>query len=208
MGHIQPLRLTWNQVRKEVEDFRAKYVNPPDKIPVPIIEIAEFDLRLAINPQPGLRHRSDIEAFLESDLQTLTIDQELYEDPRQEKRLRFTYAHEIRHLVLHKKQIEKTKFKTEQEWIEFRLKMKEEDNSWFERQANEFAGRLLVPKNHLTNEIKKHRDGIRKYREMIDNGDEPLKDAVSRLVCDAFFVSSAVVYRRINAEQIWDDLRL
>ncbi len=117
MGNIQPLRLSWSQVRKQAEEFRDKYVNPPDKIPVPIIEIAEFDLRLTINPQPGLRHRSDIEAFLESDLKTLTVDQELYEDPRQEKRLRFSYAHEIGHLVLHQSQIEKTKFETEQEWI-------------------------------------------------------------------------------------------
>lgn len=208
MVSVQPVRLSWPDIWRQAEEFREEFVRPPDKIPVPIIEIAEVDLRLRINPQPGLRHRSDIEAFLESDLKTLCIDQELYEDPKQEKRLRFTYAHEVGHLVLHKNQIEGIQFESEEEWIRFRTEMNEEDNSWFERQAHEFAGRLLVPKNQLIDKIREHSDGIREYRDKTSDNEEALKDVISKLICDDFFVSAGVIYRRINAERIWDSLSL
>ncbi len=174
---------------------------------MPIIEIAEIDLNIRINPQPGLRHRSDVEAFLESDLRTLCIDQDLYEDPRQEKRLRFTFAHEIGHLILHRIEISQIQFAGIEEWVDFRIKMKEEDNRWFESQAYEFAGRLLVPRNQLIDKIKEKSDGIQKYRDIADD-EEALKDAISKLICDDFFVSAAVIYRRINAEKIWDELSM
>ncbi|MEE9167483.1 MAG: ImmA/IrrE family metallo-endopeptidase [Candidatus Neomarinimicrobiota bacterium] len=207
MTNILPPRLSWDHIRDEAEKFRQEYVRPPDKIPVPIIEIAEIDLNIRINPQPGLRHRSDVEAFLESDLRTLCIDQDLYEDPRQEKRLRFTFAHEIGHLILHRIEISQIQFAGIEEWVDFRIKMKEEDNRWFESQAYEFAGRLLVPRNQLIDKIKEKSDGIQKYRDIADD-EEALKDAISKLICDDFFVSAAVIYRRINAEKIWDELSM
>lgn len=85
--------------------------------------------------------------------------------------------------------------------------MKEEDNSWFERQANEFAGRFLVPKQRLIEELEKNREKIQLYRELSgNNNDDKLKDAISKVICDVFCVSSQVIYRRINAEKVWDQL--
>ncbi len=82
--------------------------------------------------------------------------------------------------------------------------MKEEYDSRFEWQAHEFAGRLLVPKKELINEIEKLKDKIYQFREMsIREDEEMIKDAVSRIICGKFQVSYQVIYRRISSENIW-----
>ena len=36
--------LKWSSIREKAEEFRKKYVDPIDLVPVPIIEIIEFEL--------------------------------------------------------------------------------------------------------------------------------------------------------------------
>lgn len=206
---MKPLRLSWPEIRSTAEEFREKYVAPVDLVPVPIIEIVEFDLGLEIQMKPGLIENNDIDAFLGKNLKTLFIDKNLYFDQKRENRLRFTMAHEVGHLFLHKTNIEQAPFSNESEWIKFRTNLHEEDNSWFERQANEFAGRLLVPKKRLCEELEKNRSKIEKYKNIAgDDSDDNLKDAISRVICSVFAVSSQVIYRRINTERVWEDLKL
>jgi len=90
-------------------------VHPPDLVPVPIEEILEFDLGIVPCPQKGLLQEIDVDGFLSKDLKRLFIDADVYNDPRQENRLRFTCAHEIGHLVLHKEQIQNCEFRSEEE---------------------------------------------------------------------------------------------
>lgn len=184
-------------------------MKPPEKVPVPIIDIVEFDLQISVNPTARLMAECDLEAFLETSLKVIHIDQDIYMDRRYENRLRFTLAHEVGHLVLHKKEIMNAPFKTEKEWIRFRTDIREEDNLWFERQAHEFAGRLLVPKPRSVAELEKNRDKINQYRELTSHDDDdPLKDAISKVICGVFGVSSQVIYRRINSEKVWEELKL
>ena len=204
-----PLRLSWAEIREKAEQFRKYYVNPTDKVPVPIIDIVEFDLGLEIIPKPRLKVTCDLEAFLSKNLTTIYIDQSLYMSSRYENRLRFTLAHEVGHLILHKKQILSAPFENEEEWIRFRTNINEEDNLWFERQAHEFSGRLLVPKSRLVKELEKNRDKVNQYRELTNqNDDDQLKVAISKVICGVFGVSSQVIYRRINSEKVWDVLKL
>lgn len=116
---MKPVRISWAEIRKKVEEFRKNWVKPVYKVPVPIIEIVELDLGIDVNPIAGLQSRCDLDAFLERDLSTICIDHDLYMETRQENRLRFTLAHELGHLVLHKEEIRNAPFGTEEEWIVF-----------------------------------------------------------------------------------------
>jgi hypothetical protein len=202
LPHIRPPRLTWASVREHAEEFRTRYVDPVDFLPVPIIEIVELKLKLTPIPIFRLLEEIDIDGFLTKDLMSICVDRDVYENPRKENRLRFTFAHEIGHLVLHRKEIQLCRFRTPADWIRFRDDFEEDDLSWFELQAYEFAGRLLVPRNPLTQEIEMLSKKIREYKKLARGNEEQIIQAVSRLVCKKFGVSADVIARRIKSEKI------
>jgi len=198
--------LKWSFIRRQAEGFRSKYVKPANHLPVPIIEIVELALNISPYPIIGLMERIDIDGFLTRDLKNICIDQDIYMDERREKRLRFTYAHEVGHLILHENEIRKCDFRTPDMWIHFHEDFLAEDLNWFEQQAREFGGRLLVPPNELTSEILSYRDKINEFKSQTDS-EEDLIEALSRLVCDKFAVSSQVIQRRIRSEKIWPKIK-
>ncbi len=171
---LEPPRLKWEFIRQKAEEFRRSYVNPIDLVPIPIIEIVELKLRIHPIPKAGLKRSIDIDGFLTNDLKNICIDLDVYEDERQISRLRFTYAHEIGHLILHENEIRQCDFRTPEDWIHFHEDFLEDDLNWFEQQAYEFAGRLLVPKEELIREIKKHQKKIDEYRSIMAEGEEEL----------------------------------
>jgi len=206
---IKPRKIPWVDIRNQAEAFRQKYVNPVDQVPIPIEEIIEFKLSLEIQPIEGLSSQIDVDGFLANDLQTIFVDKKIYLDERYYRRLRFTYAHEIGHLILHKNEISNCHFRSETDWLQFRRDMSEDDLFWFEQQAYEFAGRLLVPKDQLIKSIENQRENIIKYRELSEfPDDDMLIRALSRIICDFFQVSEQVVHKRISAEKIWKDLKI
>jgi len=200
--HIRPPRLTWPQVREKADEFRARHVDPVDLLPVPIIEIVEIELRLTPIPVFRLLEEVDIDGFLTKDLKSICIDQDVYENPRKENRLRFTFAHEVGHLVLHEKEIQLCRFRTSTDWMRFRDDFEEEDLLWFEQQAYEFAGRLLVPRRPLIEEIERLTPKIEDFRRRGGSDDEQIIQAISRSVCKRFAVSADVVARRIKSEKL------
>lgn len=202
MTHIRPPRLTWPQVRDKAEEFRAAYVTPIDLIPIPIVEIVELALKITPIPVFRLLEDIDIDGFLTKDLQSICIDQDLYENPRKDNRLRFTFAHEIGHLVLHKSEIQMCRFRTSRTWKRFREDFEEDDLMWFELQAYEFAGRLLVPKGSLLSEIHLLEPRIREFRARGGIDEEQIIQAVARSINKKFAVSSDVIARRIKSERI------
>jgi Zn-dependent peptidase ImmA (M78 family) len=204
---IKPQRLTYLEIRERADNFRKQYASPEDVIPLEIEEIIEFNLKLDILPIDGLKQTADIDAFLSNDLSKIYVDNGIYNDDRYTNRLRFTYAHEIGHLVLHKEEIENCEFQNADEWVKLRLEMPEEDLSWFEFQAHEFAGRLLVPRNILLEKVEDHAEKIEQFLELSENGiDDLLFDTISRIICDDFGVSSEVIKRRLVKEKIFEEL--
>ena len=137
---------SYNQLRQFADKFLAEY-NSHDLIPVPIEEIAEVSLGLGIIPIPGLQRAFEIEGFIDSDLSAITVDQFVLEN--RAKRYRFTLAHEIGHLYLHRTILEQVKFSSIEEWKRFQLDVDSEDYNWLEWQAYCFAGLVLVPPGHL-----------------------------------------------------------
>lgn len=205
---IETPRLRWDFIREKTEEFRRRFVDPVDMIPVPIIEIVELKLHIEPIPIYGLMERIDIDGFLTRDLKNICIDNDIYMDPRKENRLRFTYAHEVGHLILHENEIKQTDFRTAEDWIHFREDFLEEDLNWFESQAYEFAGRLLVPKERLIGEIQKLREKIIEFKVLAGDEEENLIEAISGVICDKFKVSRDVIQKRIRKENIWKKLKL
>lgn len=199
---LEAPRLTWDFIRNKAEEFRNNYVDPVDLVPVPIIEIVELQLGIHPIPKAGLKNRIDIDGFLTKDLKNICVDLGIYMDERQINRLRFTYAHEVGHLILHEREIRQCDFRTEEDWIHFHEDFLKDDLNWFEQHAYEFAGRLLVPKEKLITEIQNHQDKIDEYRSIIGDGQEELIEAISREICIIFKVSWKVIQKRIRKENI------
>jgi len=199
---IQAPILKWPFIQEKAEEFRNKYIDPVFLIPVPIIEIVELKFNIKPIPICSLMERIDIDGFLTRDLKNICIDNDIYMDPRRENRLRFTYAHEIGHLILHENEIKKTTFRTPEDWIHFREDFLEEDLNWFESQASEFAGRLLVPKERLIEEIQGLQKKIKVFRTLAGDEEENLIEAISGVICNKFKVSRDVIQKRISKEKI------
>jgi len=205
---LEPPRLRWDFIREKAEEFRRRYVNPINLIPVPIVEIIELKLKIEPIPIHDLMRKIDIDGFLTNDLKNICIDCDIYMDERQENRLRFTYAHEVGHLVLHENEIKQCDFRTPEDWIHFHEDFLVDGLNWFENQAREFAGRLLVPKEELIKETFSHRDRIIEYKSLVNNGEEDLIEAISGVICNKFNVSRAVIQKRIRKENILEELNL
>jgi len=202
-ANLTPKRLSWPEVWEQAEIFRKQYVKPIDLIPVPIEKIIEVDLGLEIAPKEGLKSKCDIEGFITCDLKTIVVDNATFNDSRYENRLRFTLAHEIGHFILHSDQISKMKFRESKDWIDFNLRQDNDNIDWLERQAKQFAGRLLVPNNLLIKLVRQNQDKIDLFHSTFPgNSEEVLIDHLAASICKPFGVSADVIKRRIFYEKI------
>lgn len=164
--------LNSKQVQVKAEEFRQRYVESPDLVPVPIVTIVESDLGLTVRMLEGLLTKLDMDGYLTSDLTEIHIDHQIYWDERYNNRCRFTFAHEAGHYFLHGDYISAQDLKNAEEWIEFRRQLDEEEHNWFEWQANEFAGRLLVPRERLKNELENVRSLIIQAKQSMPHVDD------------------------------------
>jgi len=126
-------------------------------------------------------------------------------DDRYYKRVRFTIAHEIGHLVLHRSNIDLVRFLSDDDWKGFRLNLLDEPLRWFEIQASEFAGRLLVPIDHLIEAFKEARLEIIRKNSSWDApkmDDEELLSIIASGIASKFGVSSEVIERRLRKENV------
>ena len=190
---------------KRADDFR-KSLAPEgcDLLPINILYVADVILKLDIIELPDLFASQHIDAALLPDLSGIYIDQEELrawdrEDHWIEKRLRFSVAHEIGHYVLHAKLL-KNKFSSIEEFKEW---AKDRENySAAEYQADEFAGRLLVPREILLKEYdlycRKTGEADPEWRNI-----EGVREHVARKLAPRFGVNYQVLETRFDRENIW-----
>jgi Zn-dependent peptidase ImmA (M78 family) len=90
-----------------------------------------------------------------------------------ERRQRFTMAHELAHFVLHKKYVEKNK-------IEEQILLRSNDTNKREKEANDYASNLLMPK--------------KSFADFLSTGNKTIED-----LADCFNVSIAAArYRAVK----------
>lgn len=190
---------SYEDLRKKANEFLHEH-HLSGNVPTPIEEIVEFDFGINIVPVLGLQREFEVEGFISSDLKNIYVDEYVYTD--RITRYRFTLAHEIGHVVLHRHLYASHKFKSILRWKEFINSITEEEHSWLEYQGYAFAGLVLVPKQHLvkyTNEwTKKIKD---KGISMEKNWDFAW-DLITEHVAKAFLVSPDVVEKRMEKDGV------
>ena len=90
---------SYDQLRAVADQFHSQH-HPAGYLPVPIEEIAEFNFSLDIVPMPGLKDEFDVDAFITGDLTEIRVDRYIQE--HRLNRYRFSLAHELAHLLIHR----------------------------------------------------------------------------------------------------------
>lgn len=183
-----------DHIRKIASDFLNKY-HPKDTCPTPIEEIIELKLSIDIIPIPGLHEILEVDGFISADLSSISVDEYVYK--HRHGRYRFTLAHEIDHAIMHESVYKHHEFSTIEEWKKFMENFPENQWSWLEWQANQFAGLILVPSHHLEKRLKYHSKQI---KALGIKNDEVIMDRVVELLGQDFVVSRDVILRRITKE--------
>ncbi|MBT4123943.1 MAG: ImmA/IrrE family metallo-endopeptidase, partial [Candidatus Pacebacteria bacterium] len=129
------------------EKFLDEYHNSRI-LPVPIEEIAESKLGLMILPISKLESLCDISGTIGKDFNTILIDEETYKN--QENRARFTIAHEVGHVILHKQLFEKENGKYSiEDFVRFQNGLSSNAYKRLEIQAFRFGESILFPKDKI-----------------------------------------------------------
>lgn len=185
--------LSPSQIEIEAERFLAEQ-DPDRQLPVPIENIVELRLRIEIIPVDGLYKDSGIEGFLHPSLTSLYVDLSM-----SDHRIRFTYAHEMGHLVMHKDQIKSAQRRSADGWKDMVLSRSEEYGP-LEIQAGMFAARLLMPTADISAayEAAKMR-AIEREPRLKGVDDETIASFAAADVARRFDVSAeAAGYRLLN----------
>lgn len=191
------------RIRQEADRLRAAH--PAGRsLPVKILDLAEFDLGLDLVPVDGLREQLDIDALLMGDLSSILLDKRSFMSPRLEYRLRFSVAHEIGHLVLHRDIYAGLQHATAKEWFDYISAIPDTEYDWVEWQAYEFAGRLLVPPGPLREAFQTAIETaeVAGYADWLA-ADEAALDYIATRIAPKFGVSAEVTAKRLRVEKLW-----
>jgi hypothetical protein len=173
-------------------------------LPVKVLDLAEFDLGLDLIPASGLREELDIEALLMGDLRSILVDRHAFMSPRLEYRLRFSVAHEIGHLILHRDIYRALQHVSAKEWFDYISAIPDVEYGWVEWHAYEFAGRLLVPPNALREAFHAAIQTAKAagYSNWL-SPDEAALDYIATRIAPKFGVSAEVIAKRLRVEKLW-----
>lgn len=139
------------------------------------------------------------------DLTAIVVDYDFYMNEKHANRIRFSFAHELGHFFLHKEIFAAFDLVDPASWKNFILNVSESEYSNFEWQANEFAGRLLVPHSELVSAIDQSAAIIKENNltEFLANDPDAVLSRVSPMICKPFGVSADVIKRRVEREGLW-----
>lgn len=189
------------------ESFRKKYVRGKwDSLPLDIFSVVELELGLDVIPFDDLAARYEVEAALTKDFTGIYVDADTYvfmeRGPEWKlKRLRFSFAHEVGHYELHRDLAEGVSFQSVDAFGAWSRDHDGEKEN-LERQADEFAGRLLVPIERLEEEFAR-------FASMADEAfsnwrrDGNIRRKAAERIAERFGVSTQVVEIRFDREGLW-----
>ena len=177
---------------RKAEDFLKEY-NTDDEIPVPIEKIVEIKLDMLVLSQPGLKNEIGADSYLCIDPHRIVIDQS---QENYENRLRFTYAHELSHFLLHKDIYDLSRIKDGDSYKEFQNSLTGEEIARLEFQAYFLAGYLLMPKNVFRKKV----DGLIKAEGGIKSLTISNFAKIAESVSTDFFVSGVCIRKQFEEE--------
>jgi Zn-dependent peptidase ImmA (M78 family) len=205
MSNGKTKHLTSEELWEAADRFRASFMDAGSEPPVDVIFIADVKLRQDIVPLSGLFAEQRMDAALMPDLCGFYVDEGslmAWEAGSKwvENRLRFSFAHELGHYVLHRDIISGRKFRSFDDFKRWAGSAHDLESA--EYQANEFAGRLLVPREILFREYDAYRlkaeHADPAWREI-----EGMREHIARKIAPRFGVNHQVIEVRFDREGIW-----
>lgn len=194
-------------VWRKVEELRAGYeVLREDRTPLDVFTFFEVDLRLDPIPFDDLTAKYRVEAAITADFSGIYIDAEQYalmERAPEWKlnRLRFTVAHELAHYFLHRDLPQKQHFASLPDFARWTESYGGRKYT-IEQEANEFAGRLLVPVARLQALFDEFAVAAEKLMPHFTQSGS-LRDQFADRVAPRFGVNAQVVAVRLDRDGIW-----
>lgn len=194
------------EIRRIADDFRN---NPPlddvNTLPIDILYIVDVVLRFNLVDLPDLFADIRMDAAITPGDKTILVDRDALLGWEKgirwrEQRLRFSVAHELGHYLLHADYMAGVKFESFQSFKCWALQ--HQNNLQAEYQANEFAGRFLIPLPALTQEY----DDYAKRAAIADptwHEIEGMREHIARKMAPRFGVNHQVIEIRLDKEGIW-----
>jgi Zn-dependent peptidase ImmA (M78 family) len=189
-----------------VEEFRSQHSKELGGVPGDVLTVIELNLRLNVIPFPDLFKRYSVDAAIVPDFSGIYVDKASYrflegKPLRHFNRLRFSLAHELGHIVMHRQLAPFGGFKTTEDFWTW-MRAYEKNRYSLEQKANEFAGRLLVPLERLSREFDdisvRMKAGFPEFWSHAG-----LRNALCEQLGDKFGVSAEVISMRLTREEIW-----
>ena len=191
----------------KIEELRSNYdLLGDDKTPIDVFTFLEVDLGLDPIPFDDLETKYRVEAAIKADFSGIYLDAEQYalmENGPEWKlnRLRFTVAHELGHFFLHRDLPQSSHFSSLPDFAKWTENYGGRKYT-AEQEANEFAGRLLVPEMRLAQAFDTFADEMeRLIPNFIDSGQ--LRDKFAARAAQRFGVNSQVISIRLDRDGIW-----
>lgn len=148
---------------EEIRDFvtRFRSIHTQFEIEKVLVDleqsVEDFGVQVFYSDMSNFPTPSDISGF--SRVNETRVPEIVVNGDQPEARRRFTIAHELGHIVLHWKWLNKIGQKLDRQHVEilFRKSNYDETETLKERQANEFAAELLAPLNLVKSEVKNNK---------------------------------------------------
>ncbi len=178
--------LSGGQIEQEASTFLKS--NWSDTFPVDVEMLCD-KLGIDIIQIPGLKRSFNVDSYINSDFTTIVVDEDAANN--NEARYRFSIAHELGHMVLHKEY-----YPSDIDALDSFLRyISANRNLYAEQQADRFAAALLVPLWELNAELEKHfgKDLRLAAKEMSEQEKNLAYDEIAK----HFQVSDNVLKRRV-----------
>ncbi|HOW26920.1 MAG TPA: ImmA/IrrE family metallo-endopeptidase [Elusimicrobiota bacterium] len=190
---------SYEMLRRVADKFLNEH-NTERVLPVPIEMIIDNKLGINIVPIPELAEVAGLESFTWNNMDTIVVDGNIHK--RYPQRLRFTLAHELGHILLHREVIKKCPRNEMDSYAHYVSNMGEKERQVFENEANNCAGLLLVPKKPL---LEKYQQTLTMFPALNDRtNDETIRSYVSNWIAKDFDVTERVVEIRLCFERCWE----
>lgn len=192
--------MNYQQIRERVDEALSD-LHPDGTIPIPIEQMVELRLGIEIVPMPGLQRAFDVCAFVSQDLSQIMIDEDAYKYSK--RHTRFSYAHELGHVMLHRRFYMSLSFDSVEEWRAVMNSVHDATKWRLENQANDFAGLILVPGPALVAQLDVAREKVKQAGLDPQNLSPEARTFIEEYLGKKFDVSAAVIHRRLEYEGFW-----
>lgn len=179
--------LSGGQIEQEASTFLKE--NWGGDFPVDVEAICD-QLGVGVVYVPGIYRNFGVDSYINSDFTTIVVDEDAAVN--NEARYRFSIAHELGHLVLHKEYYPSNIYDLES----FLRYITIDRNSDAEHQADMFAAALLVPLDELKTQMEEVFG--RDLRVGFEDVSEETRSFAYSAIVDYFQVSDAVLAKRIS----------